>query len=261
MSKYQNYDAIEAAGLVGSKRKLAIGRNGAKVEVRNYTLDDAEEVPALKEAHTNGDKLPNPFNAGFQHYLLETMKKLGLNKNHSMDVVLAKFKEITSDAETKNKDGKTFWQTWSKKEPRNKNGRDMIGRFEQNIQVYQRLGGCNPCGRKLLQLGTKVLGTKGVVYDVVIGSLKKPMIRLNTDSDKPVNETKRSYKTSETVETAPEAPEVTAPATEPITESTVTVEPTVTATEPAITPVAEAPATEVKAEPVATETPAETVAA
>jgi len=200
-SKYKNLDAVISAGLLdlpaSSRRRLAIGRGGALRIPRNYILLDGA-VTELKVRFDAGDVVPNPFNRSVVFYIFESLKALGVNRNHNLVRVLDKFKELTSVKETKDESDKTFWQRWKNKEQRTENGRDYLGRFEQVLSVNQRLGGFNAPGRKLIDLGTKVLGTAGVTFDIVYGKNGKDvMVRLNTNSDTPVNETKRSGATVE----------------------------------------------------------------
>lgn len=198
-SKYKVYSDLEAiAEKPLSKRpKLAIGRGGRQTIARKYHLTD-DEVTAFKAELTAGDALPNPNNKGVQRYAIEALKGLGLNRNHSWTRFTEKFKELASAVETKNKAGKTFWQVFKAKEPRNPaTGLNWEGRLEQTLEVMQRLGGKHPYGRKLIDIGQKVLGTNGVTIDIVYGSTGEMMVHLNTNSDTPRNDTKRQPKTEE----------------------------------------------------------------
>lgn len=265
-------DELEAAGYftqaVAKRKELKVGRGGTKRIVRSYGIVDVDadgketaKFAKLKAAMAAGDKLPNPFNVGFSYYLIEALKQLGLNKSHTRAKVLETFKALASDKATKNEDGKTFWQVWSKKPARNENGRDMDGRFDLNIEVLQRLGGLNAPGRKLIQLGTKVLGTKGCVLEVTVTqSTQTVRISLNTDSNTPINQTKRTF--NKATVAAPVATESTETIAEPAVTATATAEvPTETvAVEPVAAPIAE-PVTQVAEEPAVTvDQPAEVAA-
>jgi hypothetical protein len=198
-TKYKTYeDLLDVVVKPQAKRpELAIGRGGRKVVARRYILTD-EEVSAAKVAFKAGDELPNPNNKGTQYFAIESLKALGLNRNHSWPRFVEKFKELASAADTKNADGKTFWQVFKNKESRNDaTGLNWEGRLEQTLTVMQRMGGYHPYGRKLLEVGTKVLGTKGCVLDLVYGSTGEVMVRLNTDSAVPQNALKRVKKTEE----------------------------------------------------------------
>lgn len=200
-SKFTSYEQImHIANLPNNKRReLAIGRDGTKIRPRKYHLSE-KEVEVLKTQLEQGDKLPNPHNKGFYHYFIETMKGLGLNRNHSIPVVHAKFKEIAGNAGTKDGDGKTFWQRWSKKEARNEEtGKDWTGRFATNVEVLQRMGGFAPYGLRLLQVGTLVMGTKGCTVNTIKGSGGQLMYCLDTNSAEPINENRVRGQKEETV--------------------------------------------------------------
>lgn len=178
---------------IAERRELMIGRNKAKRVPRSMGLE-APEVKKLVAELEAGNKLPNPFNLGWNNILLETLKKLGLNKSHKLSTVEATFKELASDPATKNAEGQTYWQVFANKPNRNeKTGKDWEGRFEDNLKVAQRLGGLYPYGLKWLELGKKVLKTKGCVLEITQRG-EEIMVCLNTDSNKPLNETKREVK-------------------------------------------------------------------
>lgn len=193
MSKYKTFADIKliTAKPLKKRQLLAIGRGGNKVLPRNYALDEAD-VANYKEQVKNGEKLPNPFNKGSQFYILETLKSLGVNKNHSWQRFIEEFKKIAGAAETKNpKTGKTYLQYFKAKEPRNEEtGKNWEGRLEQTFRVMQRLGGFHAYGWKLLEIGTLVLGTNGVVLQMLKGTNGEVMVRVATDSNDPINEFK-----------------------------------------------------------------------
>lgn len=204
-SRYGSFSELRDAGMfekpLNKRPELNIGRKNSKQKARNYGLL-AEDVVRLKAMFEAGDPVPNPHNRTFNYYLVEALKALGLNRNHSSERVIDKFKELASVDKNK-KTGKTFWSTWKNKESRNKaTGRNWLGRFEQNVEVLQRVeipgrDNLHPYGQRLLDVGRLVLGTKGVTIDVVYGSDGKTvMYRLNTDNAIPVNETKRRGKES-----------------------------------------------------------------
>lgn len=188
--KYTSYDQVRdiAERPLAKRKELPIGRNGAVEAPRKFHIS-ADEVTVLKQQMKDGDVLPNPHNRGFWHYFIETMKRLGLNRNHSAAIVINKFQERTREADTKDAEGKTFWVRWSKKDGRNtETEKDWHGKFEQNVEVLQRLGGLTPYGLRLMEVGQKVLGTKGACINIINGSGGTVMYRLDTNSDRPVNE-------------------------------------------------------------------------
>jgi hypothetical protein len=232
-------------------KKMVIGRGGRQVEERKYKLL-AAEVTAYKAEFDAGEKIPNPFNKGTKYFALEALKALGANRNHSWTRFIEKFKELASASDTKNEDGKTFWQVFKGKEPRNeKTGLNWEGRLEQTLEVCQRTGGNHPYAQPLLDMGSKVLGTAGITIDIVHGSTGEVMVHLNTDSATPKNETKRQPASPEQkakkVYTGKKRgrkpkvvtgaiPETAAEPTvaEPTVETVPTVEPIQEATEPAV---------------------------
>ncbi len=170
-----------------NRRQLPIGRNGKLVTPRNNFLSD-EDVARLKELHAAGDPFPNPQNKAFYYYLIESLKELGLNEAHTQAKVQAKFRDLTNTSATK-VNGETFWRRWKNRTPRSKkNSLPWEGRFMQNVRVLQRLTGANPYGMKIMDVGTKVLGTAGAVIDILPGGSggHLTMIRLNTNSATPL---------------------------------------------------------------------------
>jgi hypothetical protein len=201
-SKY-GYSRLLSLGIVdrpGDKRRqLPIGRGGTLVKPRKFHLSD-EEIASLREAHNNGDKLPNPQNRGSYFYIIEALKALGLNRRHPFGEVVAKIRELMSDKDTVQEDKKgkktTAWQRFIHKEAATKkeeNARDVEGKIHQNMEVLQRvnLASNTPYGLKLLQVGKKVLGTSGATIDLLKGDDDAILVRLNTDAAAPTNEFKR----------------------------------------------------------------------
>jgi hypothetical protein len=193
-------DVMDIAERPGDKRRLMpIGRGGAKVAPRKFHLND-DEVAELRQAHKDGDPLPNPQNRGSYFYIIEAGKKLGLNRKHSLKTVISTIRELMSDKETRQDDGKgnttTAWQRFRDKSPatsNEENALDVEDRIVQNMEVLQRtsLTSTTPYGLKLLQVGQKVLKTHGCVIDLLKGDGKEIFFRLNTDAAAPTNELKR----------------------------------------------------------------------
>ena len=83
----------------------------------------------------------------------------------------------------------TFWQRWKRKNT----ALPWRERFVQNVEVLQRVArpgtrNRSAYGEKLKQVGTEVLGTKGVVIDILRDGKGKMLVRLNTDSPLPINQ-------------------------------------------------------------------------
>lgn len=135
--------------------------------------------------------VPNPHNKGVYHFVIETLKALGINRAHPAAVVTAKFRELTNTPDSRDAKGATFWKRWTRGD---ENASPWKERFAQNVEVLQRVprGGVKtnntPYGRRLLEVGTKVLGTRGVVIDILRDRDGLRKYRLNTDSDSPINQ-------------------------------------------------------------------------
>lgn len=195
----------EAEKPLADRRKMVKGREG-KVIPRKFHLSEAE-IDQLAAAHRDGDKLPNPHNKGAYYYLIEALKSLGLRQKHSIAELTAKVRELMSDKATIQEDAKgnksNAWQRFNRKTPRNdETGLDVHGRIRQNLEVLQRvnMSSLTPYGLKLLQVGTKVLKSNGVVIDILRGGEedKEVFVRLNTDAATPTNEFRRARQPSET---------------------------------------------------------------
>ncbi|HEV2294694.1 MAG TPA: endonuclease domain-containing protein [Tepidisphaeraceae bacterium] len=153
---------------------------------------DIERLKAEVEQRASAKRIhvPNPYRQGFYHYFVESLQSLGVNRRHSRQVAMGRFRQLTNTPETRDASGKTLWQRWSKGDE----GNDPYGtRFDRNAEVLQRVprpGVVNntPYGLRLLEVGTKVLGTRGVVVDIVKDRDGGRAYRLNTDSSLPVNE-------------------------------------------------------------------------
>lgn len=246
------YDAIRSitGKPLNQRQEIPAGRHGEMVTPRKFHLStpadvekgEISEVEALKAEYKEngkGDFVPNPHNRGNYHYIIESLKALGVNRAHSVPVVLAKFRDLTHTAETKDADGKTFWQRWKNKESAAKDETKALnwtGKFEQNTEVLQRVpreGSRNkhPYGLKLKEVGTLVMGTKGVVIDILKGSNGQKMLMLNTNSAFPRNEFRTRGASAEAAAT-PAAPRKRKAARKATPKATSTAESTTEAREP-----------------------------
>jgi hypothetical protein len=174
---------------------LRIGRRGKYVIPRRFHLTK-KRVAILRRRFRKEERMPNPFNRGFFHYLLEALIDLGINKPHPMATVMEEVKSRMSDPTTiQPLNGTTAWDRWASNM---RGGRTLINdwqaRFEINVVVLQRLTGFTPYGRKLLEVGTKVMKGKGLVIDVLVSETGEKHLRLNTRSERPVNESKSRAK-------------------------------------------------------------------
>lgn len=192
-SRFKSYDQLipHTDRPLASRRELAIGRNGAKVTPRKFHLND-DEVEALKADYKETKVIPNPHNKGFYHYLFAALAEHP-NEQVPQSRVMKAVERLMSDESTiegEGRDKTTAWDRWVNKDPRNKEtGKDWEGRFEQNVTVLQRLTGLTPYGRRIFDLH-KVIGGKGVVIDVLVGASGAKFLKLNLNSERPVNEAK-----------------------------------------------------------------------
>ena len=162
--------------------------------IRRFGLSDRDVARLKAEAEERGAGkriyVPNPHNKGFYRFFVETLKAMGVNRAHPSAVVVAKFRELTNAPGMAGSNGRTFWKQWTK-------GDEDAGpwreRFAYNAEVLQRIprpGTRNNSayGQRLLEVGTKVLGTRGVVIDILRDRDGLRKYRLNTDSDAPINQ-------------------------------------------------------------------------
>ncbi len=144
-----------------------MSKNTKKSE-RSFGLSP-EEVAELKAEFTGSNRLPNPHRSGAYRFTIEAMLALGPNQPHPVAEVHEAFKKTAGEA---------WYKTWAAK----KSGHDADVRFLQNLGVLQRTA---DYGRRLLEVGQKVMGTKGVVIDLTRDDKGELLVSLNTDSNKP----------------------------------------------------------------------------
>jgi hypothetical protein len=147
-------------------------------------------------------QFPNPFNAGFYGFLVQALAVLGVDRAHPRKAVVAAFREL-ANARNTTRSGGTFWRRWKTKVASQPWGE----RFDQNAEVLQRVPrpGTNnksPYGLKLLQVGTELLHTRGVVIDILRGNDRKKYFRLNTDSAIPINDFRKRQENSRKAQVA-----------------------------------------------------------
>jgi hypothetical protein len=179
-------------GRIAQERVNQVAEKNASARGYGLSPRDVKQLKAEVEQRGGGKRIyvPNPHSKGFYRFFIETLKLLGVNRAHPEAVVVAKFRELTNAPEVAGSKGQTFWKQWRK-------GDDGVGpwreRFPYNAGVLQRVprsGTRNntPYGLKLLEVGTKVLGTRGVVIDILRDRDGLRKYRLNTDSDTPINQ-------------------------------------------------------------------------
>src|SRR4051812_15704875 len=140
---------------------------------RSFDLSN-EEVKTLAAQYAKDKEFPNPYRAGAYRHTVAALVMLGANKPHPVAKVHEAFKRAA---------GAEWYAEWAKKESRNdKTGKDVDGRFLQNLKVLQRT---KDYGLKLLTAGRRVLKTKGAVIDLTRSAKGALLVCLNTKSAKP----------------------------------------------------------------------------
>jgi hypothetical protein len=146
----------------------------AKKVERSFGLSP-EQLAELSSEFAKMKKFPNPYRAGAYGFTIDALLKLGVNKAHPVAKVHTAFKSAA---------GADWYSAWSSAEKRNEEtGKDADARFLQNLSVLQRTA---DYGLKLLEVGKKVMKSKGAVIDLSRDSKGGLLVSLNTDSDTPV---------------------------------------------------------------------------
>jgi len=192
----RSYDEIMSETEKSSRARISIiNRRKNNIVPRRYhmTVSDIEKKRVkfqelVKDVSVDikklaGDKFFNPFRgSGIYFGCVQSLYLLGSNGWHEQSTVINKIADIMSLIIDKKKI--SSWQKFCGKLPREKGGqvaltaKDDIGRIHQNYRVIQRLGGLNPCGYKLMQLGTSI--------DIKRVKDGRWFYRLNTNSTDPL---------------------------------------------------------------------------
>jgi len=140
---------------------------------RSFGLS-VEQITELTGEFEKTKKFPNPYRAGAYGFTIDALLKLGVNKAHPLAKVHTAFKNAA---------GADWYAEWSEAKKRNKDtGLDADGRFLQNLRVLQRT---SDYALKLLEIGQKVLKSKGAVIDLTRDAKGGLLVCLNSDSDTP----------------------------------------------------------------------------
>ncbi len=188
-SRMTYYDFVGEAQKPISERKATVsGRNGAMRPIRRHHLEESSQSELLNKMAIE-KRFISPYKAPGGYWgATEALSRLGVNEFHPIADVLKSMQDVMSSAETKDESGKTAWERFKDKRPRSrKNGLDWFGRVLQNLNVLQRIGGDDPYGLKLVQVGACV--------DLKADEHGSPMARLRTGIPKgeavvPLNELK-----------------------------------------------------------------------
>jgi len=194
-SSFTSYDQLikHTEKKAANRPVLKIGRGGASIIPRKFHLDQGE-IEVLTAEYKSTGRFPNPHNKGFYFYLVEALVDSGVNEEHTLASIQKRVEKSMQDESTVRGEGRSAtnaWDRWTQKDPRNEDtGKDWEARFDQNIDVLQRLTGNTPYGRKILDVGQKVMGKKGGVIDLLVNDRGNKYLRLNLNSDRPINESK-----------------------------------------------------------------------
>jgi hypothetical protein len=143
----------------------------AEKQQRSFGLSP-DRISELTAEYEATKRLPNPYRTGAYAHAVTALITLGANKPHSLAKVHQAFKRAA---------GAEWYAAWAGQEKRNaETGLDAGGKFVQNLRVLQRT--CD-YGRKLLEVGTEVLKSKGAVIDLTRDSTGGLLVALNLDSD------------------------------------------------------------------------------
>ena len=141
---------------------------------RSFGLSD-KEIEGVAAEYAETKRLPNPHRSGAYAHTVTALVTLGVNEFHPLAKVQEAFKRAAGDE---------WYAAWANKETRSEaGGKDADARFVQNLGVLQRIG---DYGLKLLQVGQKVLKTKGAVIDLQRDDGGGLLVRLNTNSSEPL---------------------------------------------------------------------------
>lgn len=168
------------------------GRSGSYKIPRRYHLQSSEIVQLKKEMQESGRFISPYGKERIYTYIIEALVILGPGKPHLFSFVYDKFVELSSAEKTRNAKGCTLWERFEKRQIRNfYTGKDVRGKFMQNLEVLQRLGGNHPYGLKLAQVGACI--------DIIMDDKQQVMVELKIDIPegdpvRPINlNRKRSY--------------------------------------------------------------------
>jgi hypothetical protein len=162
------------------KRSKKIGRQkkSSTQNRRNYALR-AERFRMLQGVFAKDKTVPNPYNRGCYHFIIESLKALGVNNKHNMDALRRKAQELMGPDRwrafaNRERQGLRMWQVEDVEA-------DIRARLHCNCRVLQRT---KDYGLKLLQVGQQILRSRGCVIDILFEG-NQTIYRLNTRSDMP----------------------------------------------------------------------------
>jgi hypothetical protein len=132
-----------------------------------------DELKALKAEFADTKRFPVPYSKGAYRFTLEAMLELGPDEFHPLAEVQKAFAKAA---------GAEWYAAWANKDARSDKGKDADGRFVQNLKVLQRT---RDFGKRLLDVGRRVIQSKGAVIDLARDDAGALLARLNLDSATP----------------------------------------------------------------------------
>lgn len=148
-------------------------RDGTMARVRRHHLKD-ERITELRQQSAAEGRFISPYRQGSAYGSIVTaLSLLGENQEHEFPVFWRKLMEVMDDEALKDiKTGMTPWAKFMGREQRSSTtGKTPVEKTIQNLTVLQRLGGANPYGYKLAQMGACI---------DMFGSASSPRIMLRT---------------------------------------------------------------------------------
>lgn len=182
------------------RRKQSPSQNDEQRPARRFHILE-DEIEQCDRLHEGGDPFPNPHRAGWYHFIVESLKALGLDQRHEWPAFHAKIRQLMSDPATKDARGRTLWERSIDPDAQD----DGEARLLQNVEVLQRLNGMSPYGLRIHQIAQRVLRRRGACIDLEVWG-DQLFIRLNLQPETilipisggqttrvpiPINETRR----------------------------------------------------------------------
>lgn len=152
-----SYDELKSDASKPQKERaeLVEKRDGTMARVRRHHLKE-EKIKEIRKQETAEGRFISPYRQGSAYGSIVTaLSLLGENQRHSFAKFWQKLMEVMSDEELRDsKTNKTPWEKFIGREQRStETGKSPVEKTIQNLIVLQRLGGANPYGYKLGQLG------------------------------------------------------------------------------------------------------------
>jgi len=191
-SRRTYYDFVEEAAKPISDRIAMIkARSGKLRAVRRHHLDVRQQRDIFERMNKEGRFISPYKEFGGYWGATQALSELGTGEFHSVSEIIKSYQKVMSGDSSKDKSGRTAWDRFKNKRSRSQlNGLDWYGRILQNYNVLQRLGGDDPYGLKLAQIGACI--------DLKKDDSGDPMVRLRVNIPAgepviPINELKQRH--------------------------------------------------------------------